>query len=110
MNKLVSKTLSEKKMLLPCLAGRKLIEIYEDGTVKPCEILHTLPGGINSSMGNLRDSGYDINKILRSNRAQEILRHIKKSRCFCTFECALLTNIIFNPRAYPGLIKNALSN
>lgn len=109
MNKLVSKTLSGKKMLLPCLAGRKLIEIYEDGTVKPCEILHTLPGGINSSMGNLRDSGYDINKILRSNRAQEILRHIKKSRCFCTFECALLTNIIFNPRAYPGLIKNALA-
>jgi Fe-coproporphyrin III synthase len=109
MNKLIVETIRKKMMLLPCLAGKRLIEIYEDGTVKPCEILHTLPLGINSSMGNLRDSDYDINKILRSNKSQEILRHIKKSRCFCTFECALLTNIIFNPRAYPGLIRNILT-
>lgn len=108
MNKVVFETLEKNRMILPCLAGKRLIEIYEDGTVRPCEILHTLPGGIDSTMGNLRDFNYDINKILRSEKAKDLLKYIKEHKCFCTFECALLTNIIFNPCTYPKLIKNAL--
>lgn len=108
MNKIVFETLEKNQMILPCLAGRRLIEIYEDGTVRPCEILHTLPARIDSAMGNLRDFNYDIKEILKSEKAKNILKYIKKHRCFCTFECALMTNIIFNPRTYPKLIKNAL--
>lgn len=106
MNILLSETLEKKQLILPCLAGRRLIEIYEDGTVRPCEILHTFPLGLDSDMGNLRDYNYNIRDVLRSEKAEKILQYIKLNKCFCTFECALLSNIIFNYRTYPGLFKN----
>jgi len=30
------------------------------------------------------------------------------SRCHCTHECYFMTNILFNPRLYPSLMKEYL--
>lgn len=94
------RTLKEERMILPCVAGRKLVEINERGDVFPCEILPR-------SMGNLRDYEYDLGKVLRSPKAVETLAYIRRSKCFCTFECAI-SNVIFNPRTYPAVLTRAV--
>ena len=40
--------------------------------------------------------------------AQNALRAIKQNKCFCTHECYFMTNILFNPRLYPALMKEYL--
>ncbi|MBU0480953.1 MAG: radical SAM protein [Proteobacteria bacterium] len=106
MNRLVDEVSATKKLVFPCLAGRRLVEIYDDGLVVPCEILPVSADGRDLSFGNIRDHEYDINAILKTAQAKKVNEYIAGRNCCCTFECALLTNIVFNPRAYPGLIRH----
>ncbi|MBI5101313.1 MAG: radical SAM protein [Nitrospirae bacterium] len=96
--RLIHETGLKKKRLIPCYAGQLNLVVLENGDVFPCEILP-------KKMGNLREAGYDIRKILESARAKEIIRSIKNKECFCTHECYFLTNILFNPGLYPALLK-----
>jgi hypothetical protein len=64
---------------------------------------------IQPSMGNIRDFDYDIEKVLSSPAAKRIVSDIEKTRCHCSFECAILTSIVFNPRAYPHLLRCMLT-
>jgi radical SAM protein with 4Fe4S-binding SPASM domain len=92
----------EHKRIIPCYAGRLNLVLTETGEVKPCEILA-------DSFGNVRDFGYDIRKVVSSERADEIRQSIKKGRCFCTHECYFMTNILFNPKLYPALARGYLT-
>ncbi|MEJ2696186.1 MAG: radical SAM protein [Candidatus Sulfobium sp.] len=96
--KLIHRTMMEKKSLLPCYAGRLNLVLNEKGEVFPCEILE-------ESFGNVRDLDYSIEKVIRSVRAEEIRDFIGSGRCYCTHECYFMTNILFNPATYPGLIR-----
>ncbi|MDP6627593.1 MAG: radical SAM protein, partial [Methanopyri archaeon] len=78
----------------PCVAGRRGIVITDIGDVLPCEPL-------NVSLGNLRDNGYDVMRVLGSEKAQEVLRSISAGECTCTWECAILSSLVFSPREYP---------
>ncbi len=84
------RTVEEDRYLSPCYAARINAVIYPEGDVFPCELL-------DEKMGNLRESGYDFRRIWFSGRAEEVRRKIDKSRCYCTHECYLLTNVMFNP-------------
>lgn len=102
-NKLVARDLiygilKGEKRSHPCTAGRKMIIISEKGEVKPCEILPY-------SFGNLRDYNYDINKILATNKAREVLGYIADKKCVCTFENAIQNSIINSPSLWPRLFK-----
>jgi len=99
--RLIHRTMQEKKSLIPCYAGRLNLVVNERGDVFPCEILTT-------SMGNVKDFGYDIMKVIRSEKAKEVLNPIKKRKCHCTHECYFMTNILFNPALYPRLFKEYL--
>ncbi len=99
--RLIHRTLLKQKRVIPCYAGRLNIVVTETGEVKPCEML-------SGSFGNVRDAGYDIGKVLRSRKAKEALRSIQRGECFCTHECYFMTNILFNPRLYPRLVKEYL--
>lgn len=100
-NEINVKTVKENRCVLPCVAGRKMIVIGEEGDVYPCEIL-------NRSMGNLRKYNYDIMKLLNSYDAKSIRRFIVKHKCFCSWGCATQNNIIFNFRTYPKLLYRFL--
>ena len=95
---MIHRTMNEQKRLIPCYAGRLNLVLSESGDVFPCEIL-------TEKLGNVREQGYDINKILDSDKASVILRGIKNKQCFCTHECYFMTNILFNPALYPALFK-----
>ena len=89
-----------------CTAARKFVEIYQDGSVAPCEILETRLD--DHTMGNIRDFDFDINKLLRSPKAQEMIRFIRESRCHCTFECPKHMDIMYNRAFYVRIVKGLL--
>jgi radical SAM protein with 4Fe4S-binding SPASM domain len=95
------RTITENKMILPCVAGKKMLVIGEEGDVYPCEIL-------KKTFGNIRDFNYNINKMLKSKNGEELRRDIVKSKCFCSWGCATLNNIVFNPKNYPEILHRVL--
>jgi radical SAM protein with 4Fe4S-binding SPASM domain len=99
--RLIYETYTRNRRMVPCHAGRLNLVVSETGDVYPCELLE-------KKIGNIRESGYDIKKLLGSGQALEIIRSIRKDGCFCTHECYFMTNILFSPSAYPELLKEYL--
>lgn len=94
--RLIRETWSARRRLVPCYAGRLNLVLGETGEVFACETL-------TRSLGNVRDYGYDLRRLLRAPRATEAQRAIDAGACHCTHECNFITNILFNPRLYPAL-------
>jgi MoaA/NifB/PqqE/SkfB family radical SAM enzyme len=95
---LIHRTVQEKRRLLDCYAGKLNIVLTETGELFPCEVL-------SKSFGNIREHDLDIRKALATGRAAEIIRSIGEGECYCTHECYFMTNILFNPRLYPVLLR-----
>jgi radical SAM protein with 4Fe4S-binding SPASM domain len=96
--RLIHETAVQKKRLIPCYAGKLNLVISETGDVYPCE-------SFENRMGNVRESDYDMHRLLRSESAREVIGSIQKRDCYCTHECFMMTNILFNPYLYPSLLK-----
>ena len=94
--KLIADTARHKRFITPCYAGRIAGVIYPAGDVYPCELRDDL-------MGNLRDHEYDLNKIWKLKSSESIRKDIHHSKCFCTHECFITLNILFNPRYFANL-------
>jgi len=73
--------------------------MFANGDIYPCELL------IDRKLGNVRDNGYDFKKIWYGKKADEARRFIRDTKCFCTYECFLTVNILFNPRMMPKVLK-----
>ena len=99
--RLIHRILRGKTRPTPCYAGRLNLVLTETGEVYPCEIL-------GESFGNVRDYDYDLRRIIRLERARRVTASIRDGRCSCTHECYLITNILFNPRWYPALLREYL--
>lgn len=98
--RLIHKTVTENRQIIPCYAGRLNLVLTESGDLYPCESF--IP---SMKLGNVRKDGYDMKKILKSEQAQKVIRSIRDDRCYCTHECYFMTNILFNPSTYPALLK-----
>ena len=98
-------TVFDDKFVTPCVAGKKLVVVSEEGQVYPCEIL-----GKDKTLGNLRDYDLDIYKLVNDQKANEVNKFIKDTKCKCSFECALSANVTWNASQYPKLIKNSIKN
>lgn len=99
--RLIYQTMSEHKRIIPCYAGRLNLVLTEGGDVFPCELL-------TESFGNVRDFGYNMGKIVRSERSRRVNISIRNNECYCTHECYFMTNILFNIHMYPALMKEYL--
>jgi len=93
------KTFETGKYQSPCYAAITNGIIYPSGDVFACEIRDDL------KLGNLSEVDYDLRKLWLSEKSDNIRKDIKDNRCFCTFECQLSTNVLFNPKY---LAKTAL--
>ncbi len=99
--------------LTPCLAGRRMVVMDDEGNVEPCEMLRVMlrekKGRLNdASFGNIRDYEYDIRAMLATPHAREILDYIVNTKCHCTFECAMAVNVLYTPRLWGRVAKNLL--
>lgn len=117
MSRTLVKSEREKRMIVPCLAGRKLVILRADGKVEPCEILETLyadgekPWGFDDfSFGNVRDNNYDMSRVVRSKKAMRVKEFIDKSECHCTFECAIFASLIFGTKNWFKVTKRFISD
>ncbi|MEX2755990.1 MAG: glycosyltransferase [Candidatus Sigynarchaeota archaeon] len=99
----VIKSVLDGRIAYPCKAGQTVIVISERGEVYPCEML-------GLSFGNLRDFDLNVSNVLTSSRARKILMAIKGASCSCTWECAIMNNLIFNWRAFPRILVRWLKN
>ncbi len=98
---MVSKMYMKPKYISPCHAGSLFGIITANGLVYPCEILE------EKKLGSLRDNNMNFMKIWKNNITKETKDFIIKSKCNCTYECALSYNILGNWRYQPQLIKSA---
>ncbi len=97
--RIIAKTVRERKFQIPCYAGSLGGAMFSEGQVLPCE-LH-----VDRVIGNVRDYDYDFRKLWNSPKAEEIRREIRDGKCFCTYECFLTVNILFNPMVLPRVAK-----
>lgn len=98
----VLRTLDSGEFQVPCHAGALSAVISEEGDVYACEMLDT-------KLGNLREAGYDMGKLWRGERAGTMRQWIRDTKCFCTHECNLSINLLFNPAVYPRIVREMLS-
>jgi len=99
--RLIHDTLVARRRQIPCYAGRLNLVLTERGEVFACEMS-------DASLGNVRDYGYDVRRLLRAPAARAARRAIADDACHCTHECYFITNILFNPRLYPALAREYL--
>ncbi len=84
---LVKRTLTEKRQIIPCLAGIASAQIAPNGDVWTCCIRA-------ESVGNLRDYNYDFGTVWRTAKADELRRSIKAGECYCPLANASYTNML----------------
>jgi len=95
---MVKEMYMEPKFISPCHAGSLFGIITADGLVYPCEILE------DTLLGNLRENNMNFMKIWNNNLTKNTRKFIIKSKCNCTYECALSFNILGNWRYQKDLI------
>jgi len=98
-HKLIAKVVRENAYQTPCFAGVLGTAIFSNGDVYPCELRTDL------KLGNLREYNFDFKAIWNTEKAQEARRVIRDEKCFCTYECFLTLNILFNPFMLPRVLK-----
>ncbi|MDP8233442.1 MAG: radical SAM protein [Candidatus Saelkia tenebricola] len=92
-NDFLKKVLKNRNMYKQCKAGKRVVVVNEVGDVFPCEPLW-------HSVGNLRENGYDINKILKSDSMKKFSKNIVKEKCNCHWGLPLSNNLIYRPEYY----------
>lgn len=97
----IAETYKANKYQNPCWALTLSGVISEKGDLYPCELLE------NSKIGNLRDVNYDISRLWFSKESNQIRERIS-DKCFCTYECALSTNTLFNAKFYLKNLKKLI--
>lgn len=102
----IDRIVNENTFKYYCTAGKKLITIYEDGRVMPCEVLQTMKDEDFACLGSLETYNYNVQTLLNRQRAVKLKNWIKDEKCFCTFECARSNDVAFNKQYGTVLIKN----
>ena len=98
----VKKTYLEDNYLSPCHASSLFGVIGASGDVFPCEILE------DKKIGNLKDYDMNFSELWNSKLNKDTKEWILKTKCKCTYECALSFNILGNFRYYPKLFLEFL--
>jgi MoaA/NifB/PqqE/SkfB family radical SAM enzyme len=104
------RAMDSKKREFVCLAGKKMIVISHDAKVYPCEPLwlddeqqRVFPQ--DATMGDLRESNFDIRPILSSPKADGIRNDVDKKLCACMYGCAIYNSLLYAPSTYFGTAK-----
>jgi radical SAM protein with 4Fe4S-binding SPASM domain len=100
--RLIYQTQRAQRQLIPCYAGMLTLVVTETGDVYPCE-------SFSRKLGNVRQAGYDLQRILQAPETSQALAAIKNKDCYCSHECYMMMNILFNLRLYPQLLKEYLA-
>ena len=84
---------------MPCYAGKLNCIITNTGKLYPCEML-------NMCMGDLRKESF--NRIWASDDSKKIRKFIKQTKCYCTEECNVNMNLLFNIKYAPKIMEEVV--
>lgn len=116
----VIQTITQKRAILPCRAGSKMIVLDETGRVRPCEPsayqslnkrkLRETDASERSPwlLGSLRENDYDLRSILSSSESREKISTIRKKGCHCTYECAIYASILSHLPSIPQVLLDSI--
>lgn len=99
-SKLIIKMIKKRKRVYPCKAGKRVAVIMDNGDIYPCELFNKV-----EKIGNIRDFDYNLLATLNSPNGKKIIKCVEKKKCWCTWECIIPINLIFNIRSYPSILK-----
>ena len=102
---LVVKIIREKTQVIPCYAGISNVHLNYNGELWPCCVL-----GYKKSMGNLRETNYDFQRVFHSDQAGEVRRYILDRKCYCPLANQAYSNILCNLASLLKVGKNILIN
>lgn len=85
--------LKQKKQVTPCYGGLANIHMDYNGEIWPCCIL-----GGEQSMGNIRDWDYDMQALLASPKAKQVIKYIADGNCACPLASQWLNNVLLTPK------------
>jgi len=100
---MIKKMYMNPKYISPCHAGSLFGIITANGKIYPCEILE------DKLLGNLRDNDMNFMEIWNGKKSLDTRKYITKTKCNCTYECALSYNILGNWRYQKQLISSAFN-
>jgi MoaA/NifB/PqqE/SkfB family radical SAM enzyme len=92
---IVKRTLTDRRQVIPCMAGIASAQIAPNGDIWTCCIRA-------ESMGNLRDYDYDFRAVWETARATQLRQSVKAGECYCPLANASYTNMLSHA---PTLIK-----
>lgn len=96
----------EKGYPWTCVAGHKMVTLFERGDVAPCEMLPQISTKESAIIGNVKNFNYDIPNMLRSKKGQTLRNFIVDTHCSCSYECAALCNAALDKKSWPKILKN----
>ena len=101
--RIVSETAKNDSFQVNCVAGSRLVVLYDTGVLTPCEIPGTRdlpPRSQGAQRFRVGTSGTGITMCRRPLTALwdgRCSAYIKDTRCRCTFECAIIASIFYQP-------------
>ncbi|HEY5609974.1 MAG TPA: radical SAM protein [Thermoanaerobaculia bacterium] len=94
--------LEQETQARPCFAGMISGVVDARGEVRMCEL--------REPVGNLRDVGYDFNKLWFSEAADQQRASIKAKECHCTHSCFMSSSLVFQPRTWGAYFASTVVN
>jgi MoaA/NifB/PqqE/SkfB family radical SAM enzyme len=94
--------LEQETQVTPCHAGRVSGVLDARGEVRMCEL--------REAVGNVKDHGYDWDKLWFSKEADEQRRSIAAKECHCTHSCFMSSSLVFDWRTWGKYLQSTVVN
>ncbi len=95
--------LQENRQVIPCYAGISNAHLSPYGDIWACCTL-----GNTQSMGNLRDVGYDFQRLWRSHQAASVRDFIRQKHCWCPLANQSYSNILMHGPSLYRVLRQIL--
>lgn len=92
--------LEQETQVTPCHAGLVSGVLDARGEVRMCEL--------REAVGNVRDTGYDWDKLWFSAGADEQRRAIRAKECHCTHSCFMSSSLVFDWRTWGKYLQSTV--
>jgi Predicted Fe-S oxidoreductases len=94
--------LEQETQVRPCHAGTVSGVVDARGEVRMCEL--------RDAVGNLRDVGYDFDKLWFSKEADAQRLSIRNKECHCTHSCFMSSSLVFDVRTWGAYFASTVVN
>ncbi len=109
-NAIILDQLAQDRMIYRCVGGRKIGVVMPDGGAYPCEPFVFETDYRRFPRRNLRDFGYDFERLRREPGYVRMMEFIEQGRCrACPWSCAATASMSYEWRNWPLWLRGTAS-